>query len=85
MKSCYTCHRFNIKSFQICTVKNLALSKYRTVGHGIVLYMSVQTRYSDSVQAWYSISFLSKYSTLKIYMKSIELSPALAFKKCLLE
>ena len=26
-----------------------ALSKYRTVGHGIVLYMSVQTWYSDSV------------------------------------
>ena len=30
---------------------NLALSKYRTVGHEIVLYMSVQTWYSDSVQA----------------------------------
>ena len=37
-----------------------ALSKYRTVEHGIVFYMFVQTWYSDSVQAWYSISFLSK-------------------------
>ena len=46
----------NLRSY----IKRLALSKYRTVGHGIVLYMSVQTWYSDSVQAWYSTSFIVK-------------------------
>ena len=51
-----------------------ALHKYSTVGHGIVLYISVQASNSDSVQEWYSTSFLSKYRTLQFYMKSIVLS-----------
>ena len=38
-----------------------ALSKYRTVEHGIVIYMSVQTWYSDSVQAWYSTSLIVQF------------------------
>ena len=41
-----------------------ALYKYRTVWPGVVvLHMSIETRYSDTVQAWYSKTFHSKYNT----------------------
>jgi len=67
----HVCHHLNMDENYIFLVSkvgrvgnslsqgiNVALSKYRTVGHGIVLYMAVQTWYSDSVQAWYSTSFI---------------------------
>ena len=54
---------------------HMALYKYRIVKHGIVgTGMSVQTQYYDSVQAWYSETYLPEYSTLhllEIVQKSI--------------
>ena len=55
------------KNKNACMVKT-ALYKYRTVGHGIVLYTSVHRWNSELLQAWYSISFLSKYSTQQLIL-----------------
>ena len=45
----------NMSDMNIDFVIDMALYKYRIVGHEIVFYMSVQSWYSDSVHAWYSI------------------------------